>query len=50
MNKKLFTIFVITVFLIASISFVSASDDMETQDIFVKVKWNDEKTFLIKLL
>ena len=39
MNKKLFTILFIAVFLIASIGFVSAADD--SKDISVKIIWDD---------
>ena len=39
MNKKLFTILFIAVFLIASIGFVSAVDD--SKDISVKIIWDD---------
>lgn len=39
MNKKLLTILFVSVFLIASIGFVSASDD--TRDITVSISWDD---------
>lgn len=42
MNRKLLTILFIAVFLTACISFVSAADDVKTQDISVKLTWNDQ--------
>ena len=44
MNRKLFTILIVSVFLIASIGFVSASDDAgdSSHKISVKIKWNGD--------
>lgn len=41
MNRKLLTILFIAVFLTACVSFVSAADDIKTQDISVKLTWDD---------
>ena len=46
MNKKLFTILIVAVFLLASVSIISAaetSDDESdsSQEISVRIEWND---------
>lgn len=46
MNKKLFTILLVAIFLVASVGFISAADASDdgdaTQTISVKIKWNGD--------